>query len=181
ITDGPSVTSGGIDAGNNIIRNVADGANETDAVNKRQFDTLSGIVGKGWGLQVNSGETEAIVPGETVNFTEGDNIKITRSGKTLNIATARRVDFERATVGDITLDQATGKITGVADGELSADSKDAVSGHQLFATNQNVARNTRDIAANKALLNNGINFAGNKGAFNRRLGEVTTISGGLAT
>ncbi|WP_218203453.1 hypothetical protein, partial [Salmonella enterica] len=28
ITDGPSVTSGGIDAGNNIIRNVADGANE---------------------------------------------------------------------------------------------------------------------------------------------------------
>ncbi|EBA4959948.1 TPA: hypothetical protein H1902_004180 [Salmonella enterica] len=181
ITDGPSVTSGGIDAGNNIIRNVADGANETDAVNKRQFDTLSGIVGKGWGLQVNSGETEAIVPGETVNFTEGDNIKITRSGKTLNIATARRVDFERATVGDITLDQATGKITGVADGELSADSKDAVSGHQLFATNQNVARNTRDIAANKALLNNGINFAGNKGSFNRRLGEVTTISGGLAT
>ncbi|EGB7051776.1 hypothetical protein H8C13_004545 [Salmonella enterica] len=181
ITDGPSVTSGGIDAGNNIIRNVADGANETDAVNKRQFDTLSGIVGKGWGLQVNSGETEAIVPGETVNFTEGDNIKITRSGKTLNIATARRVDFERATVGDITLDQATGKITGVADGELSADSKDAVSGHQLFATNQNVARNTRDIAANKALLNNGMNFAGNKGAFNRRLGEVTTISGGLAT
>ncbi|WP_218202352.1 YadA-like family protein [Salmonella enterica] len=181
ITDGPSVTSGGIDAGNNIIRNVADGANETDAVNKHQFDTLSGIVGKGWGLQVNSGETEAIVPGETVNFTEGDNIKITRSGKTLNIATARRVDFERATVGDITLDQATGKITGVADGELSADSKDAVSGHQLFATNQNVARNTRDIAANKALLNNGMNFAGNKGAFNRRLGEVTTISGGLAT
>ncbi|EHD0027668.1 hypothetical protein JYY64_004432 [Salmonella enterica subsp. houtenae serovar 50:g,z51:-] len=181
ITDGPSVTSGGIDAGNNIIRNVADGANETDAVNKRQFDTLSGIVGKGWGLQVNSGETEAIVPGETVNFTEGDNIKITRSGKTLNIATARRVDFERATVGDITLDQATGKITGVADGELSADSKDAVSGHQLFATNQNVARNTRDIAANKALLNNGMNFAGNKGAFYRRLGEVTTISGGLAT
>ncbi|EGT9725493.1 hypothetical protein JEA43_003961 [Salmonella enterica] len=181
ITDGPSVTSGGIDAGNNIIRNVADGANETDAVNKRQFDTLSGIVGKGWGLQVNSGETEAIVPGETVNFTEGDNIKITRSGKTLNIATARRVDFERATVGDITLDQATGKITGVADGELSADSKDAVSGHQLFATNQNVARNTRDIAANKALLNNGMNFAGNKGSFNRRLGEVTTISGGLAT
>ncbi|HII0648256.1 TPA: YadA-like family protein [Salmonella enterica subsp. enterica serovar Yopougon] len=181
ITDGPSVTSGGIDAGNNIIRNVADGANETDAVNKRQFDTLSGIVGKGWGLQVNSGETEAIVPGETVNFTEGDNIKITRSGKTLNIATARRVDFERATVGDITLDQATGKITGVADGELSADSKDAVSGHQLFATNQNVAKNTRDIAANKALLNNGINFAGNKGSFNRRLGEVTTISGGLAT
>ncbi|ECA5251135.1 hypothetical protein ELS07_21640 [Salmonella enterica subsp. enterica serovar Lomalinda] len=181
ITDGPSVTSGGIDAGNNIIRNVADGANETDAVNKRQFDTLSGIVGKGWGLQVNSGETEAIVPGETVNFTEGDNIKITRSGKTLNIATARRVDFERATVGDITLDQATGKITGVADGELSADSKDAVSGHQLFATNQNVARNTRDIAANKALLNNGMNFAGNKGAFNRRLGEPTIISGGLAT
>ncbi|HCM1965127.1 TPA: YadA-like family protein [Salmonella enterica subsp. salamae serovar 56:l,v:z39] len=181
ITDGPSVTSGGIDAGNNIIRNVADGANETDAVNKRQFDTLSGIVGKGWGLQVNSGETEAIAPGETIIFTEGDNIKITRSGKTLNIATARRVDFERATVGDITLDQATGKITGVADGELSADSKDAVSGHQLFATNQNVARNTRDIAANKALLNNGMNFAGNKGAFNRRLGEVTTISGGLAT
>ncbi|PJK12613.1 hypothetical protein CO614_04185, partial [Lysobacteraceae bacterium NML120232] len=40
------------------------------------------------------------------------------------------------------------KIVNVADGDLSAGSKDAVNGGQLFATNQNVAQNTTDIANN---------------------------------
>ncbi|WP_261543230.1 hypothetical protein, partial [Burkholderia multivorans] len=36
-------------------------------------------------------------------------------------------------------------LTGVNAGTLSAMSKDAVNGAQLFATNQNVAKNTSDI------------------------------------
>lgn len=44
----------------------------------------------------------------------------------------------------------TGKISGVANGEISATSKDAVNGSQLHQTNQNVAQNKADIAQNRA-------------------------------
>ncbi|MJK42715.1 hypothetical protein DM680_10170 [Salmonella enterica subsp. diarizonae] len=180
ITGGPSVTAGGIDAGNRVISNVGDAISDTDAVNKRQLDNLSTSVNRGWNIQVNGGTTEAVVPGDTVNVAEGDNIQVSRTGKTLNIATARNVSFDNVTVGDITLDKDTGKISGLSNGTLSADSRDAVTGSQLFNTNENITTNTRNIAANKAQIDSGLNFAGNTGTFNRRLGETTTISGGLA-
>ncbi|ENK2340929.1 YadA-like family protein, partial [Salmonella enterica] len=77
-------------------------------------------------------------------------------------------------------DKDTGKIRGLSDGSLSADSRDAVTGSQLFNTNENVTTNTRNIASNKTQLDSGLNFAGNTGIFNRRLGEATTIRGGLS-
>ncbi|MGN6854976.1 hypothetical protein ACTHTJ_11015, partial [Neisseria sp. P0018.S001] len=49
------------------------------------------------------------------------------------------------------IDAADKKVTNVADGDLNANSKDAVNGSQLFATNQNVATNAANIAK-------GINF-----------------------
>ncbi|EMM4874933.1 hypothetical protein WAS31_005051, partial [Salmonella enterica] len=180
ISGGPSVTTGGIDAGKRIISNVGDAVSDTDAVNKRQLDNLSTTVSRGWNIQANGGEKEAIVPGDTVNVAEGDNIEVTRTGKTLNISTARKVNFDNVAVGDITLDKSTGKISGLSDGTLSAGSKDAVTGSQLFNTNENVTTNTRNIAANKAQLDSGLSFAGNTGTFNRRLGETITIKGGLS-
>ena len=42
------------------------------------------------------------------------------------------------------LDNAGNKVTNVADGDLNANSKDAVNGSQLYATNQNVANNADD-------------------------------------
>ncbi|PVM64067.1 hypothetical protein C4784_21870, partial [Salmonella enterica subsp. enterica serovar Gaminara] len=179
ITGGPSVTSGGINGGNKIISNVSDGVTDTDAVNKRQLDNMAATASRGWNIQANGGDTETVAPGDTVNVAGGDNIEVTRTGRTLNIATGRRVSFDNVTIGGLTLDKNTGKISGLSDGTLSADSKDAVNGGQLFGTNVNVTANTRSIAANKALLDSGLNFVGNTGAFNRRLGEITTISGGL--
>ena len=41
IAGGPSVTKGGINAGGNTITNVADGVNDTDAVNKGQLDKVA--------------------------------------------------------------------------------------------------------------------------------------------
>ncbi|EDK9999594.1 hypothetical protein CK672_14885, partial [Salmonella enterica subsp. enterica serovar Muenchen] len=178
ITGGPSVTSGGINGGNKIISNVSDGVTDTDAVNKRQLDNMAATASRGWNIQANGGDTETVAPGDTVNVAGGDNIEVTRTGRTLNIATGRRVSFDNVTIGGLTLDKDTGKISGLSDGMLSADSKDAVNGGQLFGTNVNVTANTRSIAANKALLDSGLNFVGNTGAFNRRLGEITTISGG---
>ncbi|EEE1378178.1 hypothetical protein CC361_004698, partial [Salmonella enterica subsp. diarizonae] len=180
ITGGPSVTAGGINAGNRVISNVGDAISDTDAVNKRQLDNLSISVNRGWNIQANGGDAETVAPGDTVNVTEGDNIQVTRTGKTLNIATARKVNFDNVAVGDISLDKDTGKISGFSDGSLSADSRDAVTGSQLFNTNENVTTNTRNIASNKTQIDSGLNFTGNTGTFNRRLGETTTIRGGLA-
>ncbi|EDX7838878.1 hypothetical protein C5D82_003995 [Salmonella enterica] len=180
ITGGPSVTTGGINAGNRVISNVGDAVNDTDAVNKRQLDNLSTTVSRGWNIQANGGDTETVVPGDTVNVAQGDNIEVTRAGKTLNIATSRKVNFDNVAIGAITLDKDSGKISGLADGALAPDSRDAVTGSQLFSTHKNVSTNSQNIAANKAQIDSGLNFAGNTGTFNRHLGETTTIRGGLA-
>ncbi|MBA3097669.1 hypothetical protein CBX40_003060 [Salmonella enterica] len=180
ITGGPSVTTGGINAGNRVISNVDDAVHDTDAVNKRQLDNLSTTVSRGWNIQANGGDTETVAPGDTVNVTQGDNIEVTRAGKTLNIATSRKVNFDNVVIGAITLDKDSGKISGLADGALAPDSRDAVTGSQLFSTNKNVSTNSQNIAANKAQIDSGLNFAGNTGTFNRHLGETTTIRGGLA-
>ncbi|VEA97001.1 autotransporter [Salmonella enterica subsp. houtenae] len=180
ITSGPSVTTGGINAGNRVISNVGDAVNDTDAVNKRQLDNLSTTVSRGWNIQANGGDTETVAPGDTVNVAQGDNIEVTRAGKTLNIATSRKVNFDNVAIGTITLDKDSGKISGLADGALAPDSRDAVTGSQLFSTHKNVSTNSQNIAANKAQIDSGLNFAGNTGTFNRHLGETTTIRGGLA-
>ncbi|ELQ6884387.1 hypothetical protein QRH26_004872, partial [Salmonella enterica] len=160
ITGGPSVTTGGINAGNRVISNVGDAVNDTDAVNKRQLDNLSTTVSRGWNIQANGGDTETVAPGDTVNVAQGDNIEVTRAGKTLNIATSRKVNFDNVAIGAITLDKDSGKISGLADGALAPDSRDAVTGSQLFSTHKNVSTNSQNIAANKAQIDSGLNFAG---------------------
>ncbi|EBW9463891.1 hypothetical protein CB413_29815, partial [Salmonella enterica subsp. enterica serovar Panama] len=57
-------------------------------------------------------------------------------------------------------------LTNVAAGRISATSTDVINGSQLFAVTSEVEK--------------GNQFAGNTGTFNRRLGETTTIRGGLA-
>ncbi|EMK5918562.1 hypothetical protein V9H67_003977, partial [Salmonella enterica] len=103
ITGGPSVTSGGINGGNKIISNVSDGVTDTDAVNKRQLDNMAATASRGWNIQANGGDTETVAPGDTVNVAGGDNIEVTRTGRTLNIATGRRVSFDNVTIGGLTL------------------------------------------------------------------------------
>ncbi|MGN6847789.1 hypothetical protein ACTHUE_20370, partial [Neisseria sp. P0021.S005] len=68
------------------------------------------------------------------------------------------------------INAAGNKVTNVADGAVSANSKDAVNGSQLFATNQNVANN----AAN---IDKGINFGGTTGSNNYALGDTINVKG----
>ena len=66
----------------------------------------------------------------------------------------------------------TTKLTNIADGNLAADSKDAVNGSQLYATNQNIANLSNAV-------NGGLNFAGDTGTqFNRALGTTVKVIGG---
>ena len=63
----------------------------------------------------------------------------------------KNLKLDSVKVGNISIDKEKGidaggkKITGVAAGEISKDSKDAVNGSQLFATNQQVANNMYQI------------------------------------
>ena len=70
--------------------------------------------------------------------------------KISNGASSIVLDGSNVKVNDkVTIDQ-NGKISGVADGDISATSTDAINGSQLHQTNENVAANRADIDKNKA-------------------------------
>jgi len=70
--------------------------------------------------------------------------------KISNGASSIVLDGSNVKVNDkVTIDQ-NGKISGVAAGEISSTSTDAINGSQLHQTNENVAQNKADIAQNKA-------------------------------
>ncbi|QHH93058.1 hypothetical protein FPL18_04005 [Acinetobacter gyllenbergii] len=124
ITNGPSITKSGINAAGNPITNVAAGVNDTDAVNKGQLDDAAA-----------ASKTEV---------TQGKNITVTKTtgadGQDIyNVATADDVDFNNVTVGDVTIDGTTGKISGVTAGEVSATSDEAINGSQLAGTAKSVS------------------------------------------
>ncbi|MFI8127017.1 ESPR-type extended signal peptide-containing protein [Acinetobacter sp. ABJ-A23_2] len=94
ITGGPSVTTAGINAGNQKITNVKAGTNATDAVNFSQLNATNQNVttaqntantaltnaaaaqataDKGLNFSVNGGTTDNVKLGETVNFADGTN------------------------------------------------------------------------------------------------------------
>jgi len=82
-----------------------------------------------------------------INHGEVGLVKQDASSKVVTVAKdsgGKRVDMA-GTDGERT-------VTGVAGGEVSASSKDAVNGSQLFATNQQVAQNTAAIAGNTASI-----------------------------
>lgn len=69
-------------------------------------------------------------------------------------------------------------ITNVAAGRVIESSTDAINGSQLFATNQSVDANTRNIAANAENIAKGMNFAADTGtAYNAQLGDTVSIKG----
>nr|MDD9328817.1 hypothetical protein [Neisseria sp. 51.81] len=86
ITGGPSITTGGIDAGNKVIRNVADGTEEGDAVNFKQLtevkdaakastddleEQLNTLADTGLGFTADHGEAFTRKLDEAVNVTGG--------------------------------------------------------------------------------------------------------------
>ncbi|WP_375620396.1 Vomp family autotransporter [Bartonella sp. TS25HLJMH] len=81
--NGPSMTIDGIDAAKKKIINVAEGTEDTDAVNYKQLKAVQEATKTSWQLAVNGGNATAIGPNGTVNFqsagNEGNkNIKITK-------------------------------------------------------------------------------------------------------
>ncbi|MEH6422612.1 hypothetical protein V7787_52820, partial [Pseudomonas sp. CGJS7] len=149
ITGGPSVTSAGINAGNQVVSNVAAGVAATDAVNKSQLDAVSGgstTLGMNFTGNDNAagdvhrdlGQTLSIRgDAATAGTYSGANLKTVTDPTTgaINVQLAESPKFGNVVVND----GGAGKITGVTAADLSAASTDAVNGSQLFQTNENVA------------------------------------------
>ncbi|WP_109077791.1 YadA-like family protein [Aggregatibacter kilianii] len=158
------------------ITNVADGVNDKDAVNKSQLDKSIAQAKS----SVNAGKNMTITPQKNAD-----------GSTTYTVETKDEVEFTRVKSGDTTMDDngihITGgpsitkdgihannkKITGVKDGEISADSKEAVNGSQLHQTNQHVT----NLADN---MHKGLNLQGDNQdvTVNRQLGERLNLRGG---
>ena len=107
------------------------------------------------GLNTRVNDVEALAKKHTT-ITAGDNITVTKGtndkgGENYTVALDKNITVDSVKVGDKTYISDKGlnandqKVTNVAAGEISATSKDAVNGSQLYATNQEVANNTNRI------------------------------------
>ena len=95
--------------------------------------------------------------------------------KISNGASSIVMDGSNVKVNDkVTIDQ-NGKISGVAAGEISSTSTDAINGSQLHQTNENVAQNKADIAQNKAdIAQNKADIATNKANIEKNANDIAT-------
>ena len=271
-----SITTGGINAGNTEIKNVAAGTTPNSAVNKQQMDsaisnatanvgfstagnTGTGSVSNGqtlsitgtngietnasgqsitvgldaatraqinnatttannaakkdlsnidnagkqvikntaaWNVKVNGAAAETVKGGDTVTFNDGDNIKVTNTGKDITIATKKDVSFDKVTVGNVVIDKNTNRISGLAN---AANNDEAVNLGQMNAAISTATAGTGNIkykanggTQNSVALTTGFDFKGdsniqitadpaNSGVINYKLNPaltgITSISG----
>ena len=159
------------DAANNIANvanKVATAQDVANAINKSGF-TLSTSANGGEKI---SGTPEMINPGKKVEMVAGKNMTVKQeSNGKVTYATASNVTFDSVQFGDkgpkitnkagnINVSGPDGKtstkITGVAPGEISATSKDAINGSQLYAVAAGIGHKLGD-------LDNKINKVGKRG------------------
>ncbi|WGE80567.1 YadA-like family protein [Actinobacillus equuli subsp. haemolyticus] len=147
----------------NIANNAKNITNNTNNITKN-----AEAIAKGFGLEDENGTPITKALGEKVRVVGGNqniNTAVTADGKlAINLNNTLDLgDKGSVKIGDIKVDQngltitggpsvtKTGidagnqKITKVQDGEVSENSKEAVNGSQLYATNQNVTNNTNSI------------------------------------
>ena len=134
------------------IKNVADGVDANDAVNKGQLDkgledTLASANAKSkWSLKVNDGEAEEIGDGKVVTLKDGTNVAITKDADGNYVfSTVAAPEFDAISIRNTNISiSSTGinmgglKITNLQRGDVSEGSTDAVTGGQLHETNQRI-------------------------------------------
>lgn len=150
-----SVKSGTVSGGGNGSTTgsggFVTGSQVAEAINK-----------SGWSLAADgTAGSELINPSETVTFKAGNNMEVVRDGANITYKTKENVTFtnvnatnvtaDTVTVGPVTISKTDGinagdkKVTGVAAGEISATSTDAVNGSQIFALTGGQTNNVANI------------------------------------
>ena len=186
-SDKVTVTASAEDA-NNVTDYSIDLADSTKDDIQKGVDAKTTVDNKGLTFNGDSGSTNVEKLGSTVTVAGDDNITTEAQGDTVTVKLNKDLVVDSVKAGDTTvnndgvkvaggpsltksgIDAAGNKVTNVADGDLNANSKDAVNGSQLFATNQNVANNAANIAK-------GINFGGTTGSNNYALGDTINVKG----
>ncbi|EFB5198406.1 TPA: YadA-like family protein [Escherichia coli] len=136
------------------ITNVKDGtigAGSTDAVNGSQLNTTNGKVDTNTTNIATNTTNISNLGGrvDTLNTTVNANsTSITNLGDSLTDLQEDALLWNGTAFSAAHGQDATSKITNVKDGDLTADSTDAVNGSQLKTTNDTVATNTTNIATN---------------------------------
>ena len=150
-----------------------------------------------WNVKVNGAAAETVKGGDTVTFNDGDNIKVTNTGKDITIATKKDVSFDKVTVGNVVIDKNTNRISGLAN---AVNNDEAVNLGQMNAAISTVTAGTNTIkykansgTQNSVALTTGFDFKGdsniqitadpaNSGVINYKLNPaltgITSISGG---
>lgn len=151
----------GLNNGGHKITNVGEGAvtkTSTDAVNGSQLfkvkEDIEKSQYKGWKVntdKVTGGENTGsastdVASTDEVKFIAGKNIKIAQNGKDLTFSTTDEISASKVTVGDVELgsngiNAGNKVISNVADGNIAANSKEAVNGGQLHELKEEI-RNT---------------------------------------
>ena len=180
-----NLTKAGLNNGGNKITNVAAGTDDTDAVNVSQLKQAAAasktevVQGKNIVVTQKTGDKgQTVYEVATDKDLDVDSVKagdttVNNDGVKVGDDVALNKDGLKAGKVNLTkdgLDNAGNKVTNVADGDVNANSKDAVNGSQLYATNQNVANNAATIAK-------GINFGGTTGSNNYALGDTINVKG----
>nr|WP_275797756.1 YadA family autotransporter adhesin [Ralstonia solanacearum] len=135
------------------LTGLADGtlsATSTDAVTGKQLNTTNTRVTTAEGSITNLQNT-------VNNISKGSTGLVQQSAAGKDITVAKDldggvVDFTGTNLS--TSETFARKLTGLADGALSASSTDAVTGKQLYTTNQNLAETNKNLSANTTNISN---------------------------
>ncbi|MDQ6575197.1 MAG: YadA-like family protein, partial [Haemophilus haemolyticus] len=153
---------------NNAGNPIATAQGVANAINKSGFTLTTSANG---GEKI-SGTPEVINPGKKVEMVAGKNMTVKQeSNGKVTYATASNVTFDSVQFGNngpkitnnggnINVGTATGaptKITGVAPGEISATSKDAVNGSQLYSVAKGVGNRINNLQGQINKLGNRMN------------------------
>ena len=139
INQGPSITKGGINAGNKTIVNVAPGVNGTDAVNVNQLNSARTEVEEGDNVTVTSrtganGQTIYKVSATGVNLGDaelkysanGTNTQSVKLSKGLNFVDGNYTTASVDANGQVKYDVTIGKVKDGVDGKPGVDGKDGI-------------------------------------------------------
>ena len=139
INQGPSITKGGINAGNKTIVNVAPGVNGTDAVNVNQLNSARTEVEEGDNVKVTSrtganGQTIYKVSATGVNLGDaelkysanGTNTQSVKLSKGLNFVDGNYTTASVDANGQVKYDVNLGNIKQGTDGKPGVDGKDGI-------------------------------------------------------
>ncbi|WP_296398232.1 YadA-like family protein [Acidaminococcus timonensis] len=126
ISGGPTIAADGINAGNKVISGVANGSNDTDAVNVSQLKAIQSDVNAGWTIKgkdsTNADVNANIGKGKSVTYSNGNYTK----------AVVTKDDSGNAAV---TVDVTTGTLTTGTDGKITSADGLATTGDVASAVN----------------------------------------------